>query len=106
MKASRSRPAGGTCRRSARCFATALGPKICTGAVLCDIRQPQFLESSMPAMIVASQPLAVEAGARVLARGGNAYDAALACAWVQFVVDPHSCGVGGYLLLTHHRPSE
>lgn len=56
----------------------------------------------MPAMIVAPQPLAVEEGAKVLQRGGNAYDAALACAFMQFILDPHSCGVGGYLLLTHH----
>ena len=54
----------------------------------------------MPGMITAPQPDAVEAGAKVLADGGNAFDAALACAFVQFVVDPHSCGVGGYLLLT------
>jgi gamma-glutamyltranspeptidase/glutathione hydrolase len=56
----------------------------------------------MPAMIVAPQPLAVEEGAKVLQQGGNAYDAALACAFMQFILDPHSCGVGGYLLLTHH----
>lgn len=56
----------------------------------------------MPAMIVAPQPSAVEEGAKVLKAGGNAYDAALACAFVQFLLDPHSCGVGGYLLLTHH----
>lgn len=54
----------------------------------------------MPGMIVAPQPLAVEEGARVLAAGGNAFDAALACAAVQFLVDPHSCGVGGYLVMT------
>jgi gamma-glutamyltranspeptidase / glutathione hydrolase len=58
----------------------------------------------MPGMICAPQPLAVEAGANVLRRGGNAYDAALTCACVQFILDPHSCGVGGYLLLTH-RPA-
>src|SRR5688500_18079330 len=55
---------------------------------------------NLPGMIVAPQPLAVEEGAKVLAAGGNAFDAALACAFVQFVIDPHSCGVGGYLLLT------
>lgn len=54
----------------------------------------------MPSMIVAPQPLAVEEGAKVLAAGGNAFDAALTCAAVQFLVDPHSCGIGGYLLLT------
>ena len=53
----------------------------------------------MPGMIVAPQPEAVEQGAKVLGAGGNAFDAALACAWIQFLVDPHSCGVGGYLLL-------
>ena len=52
----------------------------------------------MPGMIVAPQPEAVEVGAKVLAEGGNAFDAALACAFIQFVVDLHSCGVGGYLL--------
>ena len=56
----------------------------------------------MTAMIVAPQPLAVEEGAKVLKQGGNAYDAALACAFMQFILDPHSCGVGGYLLLAHH----
>jgi gamma-glutamyltranspeptidase / glutathione hydrolase len=55
----------------------------------------------MPAMIVAPQPPAVEEGAKVLASGGNAFDAALACAFAQFVVDPHSCGVGGYLLMAY-----
>src|SRR5689334_8485097 len=59
-------------------------------------------ESAMPAMIVAPQPLAVEEGAKMLQRGGNAYDAALVCAFTQFILDPHSCGVGGYLLLAHH----
>ena len=58
----------------------------------------------MPGMIVAPQPLAVEQGARVLMAGGNAYDAAVACAFMQFLLDPHSCGVGGYLLLTTRSP--
>ncbi|GIW81542.1 MAG: gamma-glutamyltranspeptidase [Gemmatales bacterium] len=53
----------------------------------------------MRGMISAPQPIAVEEGARILANGGNAFDAALACAFMQFVVDPHSCGVGGYLVL-------
>ena len=57
-------------------------------------------------MIVAPQPVAVEEGAKVLAAGGNAFDAALACACVQFVVDPHSCGVGGYLIMNHARPGK
>ena len=47
------------------------------------------------AMIVAPQPEAVEAGAAMLAAGGNAVDAVLACAFTQGVVDPLMCGVGG-----------
>lgn len=53
-------------------------------------------------IIVAPQPYAAEAGAHVLMRGGNAIDAAVTCALVQGVVDPHSCGIGGYALLTMH----
>lgn len=53
----------------------------------------------MAGMIVAPQPAAVEIGANVLAAGGNAFDAAVACAFAQFVVDPHSCGLGGYLIM-------
>lgn len=55
----------------------------------------------MSSMIVAPQPLAVEEGAKVLAAGGNAFDAALTCATVQFLVDPHSCGAGGYMVMTY-----
>ncbi|MEM7188662.1 MAG: gamma-glutamyltransferase [Pseudomonadota bacterium] len=47
-------------------------------------------------MIVTAQPEASEAGARVLMRGGNAVDAAMAAALVQGVVDPHMCGIAGF----------
>ncbi len=47
------------------------------------------------AMIVAPQPEAVEAGLEVLAQGGSAVDAVLACAFTQGVVDPMMCGIGG-----------
>ncbi len=46
-------------------------------------------------MITAPQPEAVEAGHRVLAAGGSAVDAVLACAFTQGVVDPLMCGIGG-----------
>jgi gamma-glutamyltranspeptidase/glutathione hydrolase len=52
--------------------------------------------------IVAPQPIAVEAGAKVLMAGGNAIDAAVTAAFVQCIVDPHSCGIGGYALVNMH----
>jgi len=47
-------------------------------------------------MVVAPQPLAVEAGVEALRRGGNAFDAAVTGAFVQMVVDPQMCGVAGF----------
>jgi gamma-glutamyltranspeptidase/glutathione hydrolase len=48
------------------------------------------------AMIVAAQPEATEAGAEILKAGGNAVDAAMACAFVQGVVDPLMSGIAGF----------
>ncbi len=56
----------------------------------------------MPGMIVAPEPLAVEAGAQVLMAGGNAIDAAVTCAFVEGIVNPMNCGIGGYMLATLH----
>ena len=47
-------------------------------------------------LVVAPQPLAVEAGAQVLADGGNAVDAAVTAAFTQGVTDPQMCGIGGF----------
>jgi gamma-glutamyltranspeptidase/glutathione hydrolase len=60
----------------------------------------------MPAMIVAPEALPVEAGAAVLARGGNAVDAAVTAALAQGVVDPHDSSIGGYVLLNLHRAGD
>lgn len=54
------------------------------------------MTKSPTAMIVTAQPEASEAGARVLMRGGNAVDAAMAAALVQGVVDPQMCGIAGF----------
>jgi gamma-glutamyltranspeptidase / glutathione hydrolase len=47
-------------------------------------------------IVSAPQPEAVEAGADALRKGGNAIDAAVACALVQTAVDPQMCGIAGF----------
>lgn len=47
-------------------------------------------------MVVCPQPEAAESGAEILKAGGNAVDAAVACALAQTVVDPLMCGIAGF----------
>ncbi|MFW5637541.1 MAG: gamma-glutamyltransferase, partial [Thermodesulfobacteriota bacterium] len=54
-------------------------------------RMPVFAEN----LVAASQPLAAQAGLRMLLQGGNAVDAALAAAIALTVVEPTSNGLGG-----------
>ena len=44
----------------------------------------------------AGHRLAAQAGVRVMREGGNAVDALCAAAFTAFVVEPASCGIGGY----------
>lgn len=58
----------------------------------------------MRGMIVAPQPEAVEAGALALKRGGNAIDAAIACAFMQGAVDPQMVGIAGFGVMQIYMP--
>ena len=53
-------------------------------------------------MVAAANPLAAEAGARMLRAGGSAVDAAVAVQMVLTLVEPQSSGIGGGLFLVHH----
>ncbi len=50
----------------------------------------------MRGAIAAPQPRAAEVGASILAEGGNAFDGAVATAFVQMIVDPAQCGIAGH----------
>lgn len=55
-------------------------------------------------MVVASHPLAAEAGQAMLRAGGSAVDAAVAVQAVLTLVEPQSSGIGGGAFLLHWNP--
>src|SRR5690606_11517471 len=52
-------------------------------------------------MVAAANPLAVDAGYKMLKQGGSAVDAALAVQMVLTLVEPQSSGIGGGAFLLH-----
>src|SRR3954469_1045477 len=56
---------------------------------------PKKLAHAKHYMVAAANPLAVEAGLRMLERGGNAVDAMVATQLVLNLVEPSSSGIGG-----------
>ncbi len=80
-------------------MAAATRPKIETG------RNTVY---SSGGVVVSISPLAASAGARVLADGGNAFDAAIATAAVEAVTVPPACGVGGepFVIMYHAKTGQ
>ena len=52
-------------------------------------------------MLVCPEPPAAKIGGEILARGGNAADAAIAAAFAQGVTNPFMCGLSGTAILLH-----
>src|SRR3954454_14244811 len=59
--------------------------------------------ASRGAMVVAANPMAVEAGLKVLRAGGSAVDAAVAVQATLGLVEPQSSGLGGGSFMTFYE---
>ena len=68
--------------------------------------QPKRAVSAKHFMVAAAHPLAVEAGYRILQRGGSAIDAAIAVQMVLNLVEPQSSGVGGGAFILHYSAAD
>jgi gamma-glutamyltranspeptidase / glutathione hydrolase len=69
--------------------------------------QPNFSSRRSPVygrrgMVSTSQPLATAAGIEILSKGGNAADAAVACAAALNVTEPTSTGIGGDMFALYY----
>ncbi len=62
-----------------------------------DRSQGRSMVISRNGIVAAESPLAAQAGARILERGGNAVDAAIAANAMMGVVEPMMNGIGGDL---------
>lgn len=68
--------------------------------------QPLYADQPGKAAIASAHYLATEAGHEILAKGGNAFDAAVAVSAVLAVVEQTSCGIGGGSFWMVHRAED
>ena len=80
--------------------------KIITSCLLLFVFLSAPVQSRQPAGIATAHPMATEAGERILAQGGNAFDAAVAISAALAVVEPYSSGIGGGGFWLLHRSSD
>lgn len=64
--------------------------------------EPTIQSEAPQHMVAAANPLAAEAGMRMLRQGGSAVDAAIATSMVLSLVEPQSSGIGGGAFLLHY----
>lgn len=74
---------------------TGCSPQPRDGSLRSDVLQPTPAAMSRAGMVVTGSPYATEAGVRILERGGNAVDAAVAAAFALAVAEPTQSGLGG-----------
>lgn len=67
----------------------------CTRWLALCLFSASVLAASPDGVVAVSHPAAAAAGARMLAQGGNAIDAAVAVQFALNVVEPQSSGIGG-----------
>jgi gamma-glutamyltranspeptidase/glutathione hydrolase len=70
------------------------------------IQSSQLQQRPGHAAIASANFLATNAGLEVLAKGGNAFDAAIAVASTLSVVEPESSGIGGGFMAVLHRAKD
>src|SRR5579862_1406804 len=85
--------------RLAAAFGAALIAQLAQAA---DAPAPGTLQSGRHAIVVAANPLAAQAGLRVLQKGGSAADAAVAVQAVLGLVEPQSSGLGGGAFISYY----